>query len=565
MKILKKLITAGILLFAIVTLFSCHKKTDDYTIERILEIAEQTELVADTAEFFDTSKPEFDDYYIRWQGHRNNGQWSWDEYSEADNQDGVANPQSKRGFWITQAWFYIQYFADGEFCFEVFEKKTATTEITYELYVPNLDSYHIGFGPQLATLEPIMTSYDGEDYGIVNNAELSNIKWWINQDAGAEPLATGETVYLFYPEAESFDDFIWPEQENFNLKSVNEIKFRVEADFNSETYFSEKCSNVRYTAGDYSTLPVIIESGLCEYPFCEDRDYYNGKKEAIDAFSDYTLPDCAMTFNDSLGFYVDKNFPTRPFEYAESFTCAPQATVVVRPVIHVLHRGAPIGVGDNVSEAQINSALASMQNSLGSDFEIKEPIIKRYLGDTILQDYNADGVRITLNPRNDVELNALKLDDSKYFNIFLVTEIDGNNGGNGIQGYAWFPNSSQKRMVNLANTFGNQDFGETDPGFKFWVQHVYTHEAGHHFGLYHTFQGGTCEEDNCTLEGDRVCDTPPMVFTTGCDSLGRCESENVGVSMRSYMSYSNCKPRLFTDGQRERMADQINTYYPGYE
>ena len=37
---------------------------------------------------------------------------------------------------------------------------------------------------------------------------------------------------------------------------------------------------------------------------------------------------------------------------------------------------------------------------------------------------------------------------------------------------------------------------------------IFMHEIGHYLNLYHTFDGG-CKNDDCLLDGDRVCDTPP--------------------------------------------------------
>ena len=35
------------------------------------------------------------------------------------------------------------------------------------------------------------------------------------------------------------------------------------------------------------------------------------------------------------------------------------------------------------------------------------------------------------------------------------------------------------------------------------------HEMGHYLGLYHTFEGLNCANNDCATQGDMVCDTPP--------------------------------------------------------
>lgn len=120
----------------------------------------------------------------------------------------------------------------------------------------------------------------------------------------------------------------------------------------------------------------------------------------------------------------------------------------------------------------------------------------------------------------------------------------------------------------MAAIMDNNAFGATAtpnctgyvPGAPYNLGRTLTHELGHYFNLFHTFQG--CTNTNCATQGDRICDTPPLDTSTGgCPAIGTVGScdGNTALTM-NYMDYTNdaCM-YMFTANQATRMLAWYNT------
>ena len=258
-----------------------------------------------------------------------------------------------------------------------------------------------------------------------------------------------------------------------------------------------------------------------------------------------------------------------------------QATTLERkPVVYTLPVVFHI-IGTNPSattDAQILAALQDLNDAFahtgvyasgpGANTDIhfclaqKDPLGGNTTGITRTTSYLGD-------EEGDMEDDKLKSlvdwDPSRYVNIWVISTLK-------KEDIALFQCGAWTRMneggyATMPPDVGGPLDGIVVTGFGILL----AHEMGHYLGLYHTFQGMDCKNNDCSTDGDMVCDTPPQrdIFSSpSCSSpANSCSTDtlsgfttDVPDLISNFMSYGNASCiNEFTAGQSARMRGTIAT------
>ena len=266
-------------------------------------------------------------------------------------------------------------------------------------------------------------------------------------------------------------------------------------------------------------------------------------------------------------------------------------------VFHVIHEGEPLGTGANLSDEQILSTLIALNRDFralpihdsiaistrGADSEIffraacidpdgnSTNGIVRIDGSSIT-DFSQDGIQISTPQDNGniyEVMDSSRWLENRYINVYITHAIKVLMNGNQIGAAGMGPISQWWQHgiggVYLTPTRVGVD---VDGSLGYNISNPYnklaSHEMGHYFGLWHTFQGMSCNETNCTTQGDGVCDTEPhdnsspFPRDTSCDEFNECVTREPIENIMNYAGQT-CG-HVFTPGQKDRMKGVIDDH-----
>ncbi len=207
----------------------------------------------------------------------------------------------------------------------------------------------------------------------------------------------------------------------------------------------------------------------------------------------------------------------------------------------------------NVDQAEIDDAMEKLNNDFrpcGFQFQVCKS--------QIMEDDRFDSLTVTTAYNEEVQMTSIYYEPNTI-NVYLVDTLQTDEGA--VQGYAYFPGGID---IIVIDKFNMNDFSD-----------VFSHEMGHFFGLYHTFEtefgNELADGTNCETTGDLVCDTNADPDENGnaidedlCNYSGPITQDSNGdwyvPPTDNFMSYyqHECTCR-FTTGQYNRMVDQYLT------
>ncbi len=260
------------------------------------------------------------------------------------------------------------------------------------------------------------------------------------------------------------------------------------------------------------------------------------------------------------------------------------STIIIPVVVHVLHNGEPIGIGNNISDAQVQSQIDVLNEDfrrLNADrintpaafagvtadpnFEFRLACTDQNGNATngihrVLTNVNAFTFQINNNGSVNEQATGIKFTaqggtdawpTDQYLNIWVCNIAPAVNGQ--LLGYAQFPfdfavSPNTDGVVILNTAFGRVG----NLRFLYDQGRTATHEIGHWLDLFHIWGDATCGDDHCNDTPQQFApnqsNCPVFPHQSNCPNNGAN-----GDMFMNYMDYTvdGCK-NIYTQDQTNR-------------
>ena len=238
-------------------------------------------------------------------------------------------------------------------------------------------------------------------------------------------------------------------------------------------------------------------------------------------------------------------------------------------VVHVIHQGEAEGVGPNLAMGQIEAQIEVLNEAFSAtnvNFAQTPAQWQGIIGNPEMNfclavlDPNgnaSNGVTrhnmaiIDMDNIEDVIKPATIWNSNLYYNVWTLG-IPGTTAGGGTTGYAYLPFNGTIGSDFDGSVVDWRWFG--GPGFSQSGDGTLTHETGHYLGLFHTFDGDDCSQD------DGLADTPNIDNATSAYQPGlncstnnfptgpsSCGNEHMYVNYMDYVNDNFCSTSFSND------------------
>jgi hypothetical protein len=255
---------------------------------------------------------------------------------------------------------------------------------------------------------------------------------------------------------------------------------------------------------------------------------------------------CGAPEPDAEHIRISQKFAAEEAQFRAAGNFSIQATVNVDAYFHVVYASSRDDVSDSVLQSQLN-VLNQAYAPHGFQFTLRGTT---HTSNAAWAD-DTNGYEMTMK-------RALRKGGYSALNVYFLPEMGSNLG------YCYFPQAgggsagSSTQIRDGCTVLSSSVPGGSTANYN--LGQTTTHEVGHWFGLYHTFQGG------CYGAGDSVSDTPAQASASSGCPIGRdsCPSQAGVDPIHNYMDYTydSCYEE-FTAGQQARMASFWSNYRAG--